>query len=461
MVAPLVMACDALLIIVANLIGSLVYYSLAYQPESLWETNDILRICAVAAVVAAFFIAWGNGYGVYKLSELLNLKTQISKIAVIWAAVFLFLAAMAFVLKVGDHFSRATALILAGSGLAALVVTRAVWRILLSDALSVRRFSNRKVAVIAEQASADDAEFINSLKRHGLEPTYRFFLPAYHGDEGRRKNIIAQFVSSVRGSDIEEVVVGARLDHWPELSRLLTDLRVLPMPVNLIPVGPLSELFKLSSHTIGETVTIELQRGPRTLLELAAKRAIDIVIAATALVMFMPLFVVTAITIRLESPGPVLFRQWRHGFNGRPFRILKFRSMSVQEDGDHVVQAKQNDRRVTRFGNWLRRTSIDELPQLINVLQGTMSIVGPRPHAMAHDNEFDKLVSKYAYRQRVKPGLTGWAQVNGFRGETRTVADIEQRIKFDLWYIDNWSLRVDLRILFMTVTEILFGENAY
>lgn len=135
--------------------------------------------------------------------------------------------------------------------------------------------------------------------------------------------------------------------------------------------------------------------------------------------------------------------------------------MSVQEDGDHVVQAKQNDRRVTRFGNWLRRTSIDELPQLINVLQGTMSIVGPRPHAMAHDNEFDKLVSKYAYRQRVKPGLTGWAQVNGFRGETRTVADIEQRIKFDLWYIDNWSLRVDLRILFMTVTEILFGENAY
>jgi putative colanic acid biosynthesis UDP-glucose lipid carrier transferase len=239
------------------------------------------------------------------------------------------------------------------------------------------------------------------------------------------------------------------------------DLRVLPMPVNLIPVGPLSELFKLSSHTIGETVTIELQRGPRTLLELAAKRAIDIVIAATALVMFMPLFVVTAITIRLESPGPVLFRQWRHGFNGRPFRILKFRSMSVQEDGDHVVQAKQNDRRVTRFGNWLRRTSIVELPQLINVLQGTMSIVGPRPHAMAHDNEFDKLVSKYAYRQRVKPGLTGWAQVNGFRGETRTVADIEQRIKFDLWYIDNWSLRVDLRILFMTVTEILFGENAY
>jgi putative colanic acid biosynthesis UDP-glucose lipid carrier transferase len=456
MVAPLVMASDALVIIVANLIGSV-----AYQPGSFWLADDMLRFSGVAAAVAAVFIAAGNGYRIYKLSELLNLKTQISKIAAIWAAVFLFLTAMAFVLKVGDHFSRAMTLILAGSGLTALVVTRGIWRILLADALTVQRFSNRKVAVIAEQASEDDAEFINSLKRHGLEPAFRFFLPSYYGDESRRKNIIGQVISSVRGSDIEEVVVGARLDHWPELNKLLTDLRVLPMPVNLIPVGPLSELFKLSSHTIGDTVTIELQRGPRTLLELTVKRAIDVTIAAAALIMFMPLFVVTAITIRLESPGPVLFRQWRLGFNGRPFRIFKFRSMSVMEDGDHVVQAKQNDRRVTQFGNWLRRTSIDELPQLINVLQGTMSIVGPRPHAMAHDNEFDKLVGKYAYRQRVKPGLTGWAQVNGFRGETRSVDDIEQRVKFDLWYIDNWSLRVDLRILFMTVTEIIFGENAY
>jgi putative colanic acid biosynthesis UDP-glucose lipid carrier transferase len=135
--------------------------------------------------------------------------------------------------------------------------------------------------------------------------------------------------------------------------------------------------------------------------------------------------------------------------------------MRVLEDGDTIIQAKFNDNRVTRVGNWLRRTSIDELPQLFNVLQGNMSIVGPRPHAVAHDGQFDKLVGNYAYRHHVNPGLTGWAQVNGYRGELRTVGDIEQRVKFDLWYIDNWNLALDLKIIMMTLVEIVRGENAY
>ena len=135
--------------------------------------------------------------------------------------------------------------------------------------------------------------------------------------------------------------------------------------------------------------------------------------------------------------------------------------MSVLEDGATIVPAQPNDSRVTRIGNWLRRTSIDELPQLLNVLQGTMSIVGPRPHAMAHDNEFEKLAADYAFRQHVKPGLTGWAQVNGHRGQIRTVEDIEERIKFDLWYIDNWNFALDFRIMLMTAIEVTRGENAY
>jgi lipopolysaccharide/colanic/teichoic acid biosynthesis glycosyltransferase len=132
-----------------------------------------------------------------------------------------------------------------------------------------------------------------------------------------------------------------------------------------------------------------------------------------------------------------------------------------QEDGDTVIQARQNDARVTRVGNILRRTSIDELPQLLNVLQGTMSLIGPRPHAMAHDSQFDKVVGNYAYRHHVKPGLTGWAQVHGYRGETRTVEDIEHRVKLDLWYIDNWTLGTDLKIIVMTVAELVRGKNAY
>jgi Undecaprenyl-phosphate glucose phosphotransferase len=325
----------------------------------------------------------------------------------------------------------------------------------------VHRFSGRKVVLIAEQAAAVDANLVEILARHGLQMVQHFVLPANRNNEQRRKDVIAQAIEAVRGSNIEEIIVGANPDHWSELNNLLSELRVLPLPVNFVPVGPLSELFKLASHTIGDTVTIELHRGPRTQLEQWAKRAVDIAIAGTVSVLFLPLLLMTAFAIKLDSPGPALFWQRRCGFNGRPFHILKFRTMSVLEDGATIVPAQLDDIRVTRLGKWLRRTSIDELPQLLNVLHGSMSIVGPRPHAMAHDNKFDKLVGNYAFRQHVNPGLTGWAQVNGCRGQMRTVADIKQRVSFDLWYIDNWNFALDFRIMLMTVIEIMRGENAY
>ena len=169
----------------------------------------------------------------------------------------------------------------------------------------------------------------------------------------------------------------------------------------------------------------------------------------------------TALIVKLDSPGPVIFRQRRSGFNGRIFHIFKFRTMSVQEDGAAVVQAGRDDKRVTRFGKWLRRTSIDELPQLVNVLLGNMSVVGPRPHAISHDDEFSKIAENYAYRHHVKPGITGWAQVNGYRGETKTPEQVRRRVELDLYYIDNWSLLLDVKILFMTLIEVAKGENAY
>ena len=299
------------------------------------------------------------------------------------------------------------------------------------------------------------------LTKHGLQPIQHFVLPANNNHAQRRKDVIAQAIAAARGSNIEEIIVGANLVHWSELNNLLSELRVLPIPVNFVPTGPLSELFKLASHTIGDTVTFELHRGPRTPLEQLAKRVVDVAVAGTTLLLFLPLLLMTAVAIKLDSPGPILFRQRRHGFNGRTFHILKFRTMSVLEDGASIIPAQRNDIRVTRLGKWLRRTSIDELPQLLNVLQGNMSIVGPRPHAMAHDDQFDKLVAKYAFRQHVKPGLTGWAQVNGHRGQMSTVTDVEQRINFDLWYIDNWNFALDFKIMLATLVEVMRGENAY
>ncbi len=185
------------------------------------------------------------------------------------------------------------------------------------------------------------------------------------------------------------------------------------------------------------------------------------IVASGLLIALAPLLLTVMLLIRLETPGPVIFRQRRKGFNGQEFTIYKFRSMGVLEDGAVIPQARRNDPRVTGVGRILRVTSIDELPQLLNVLRGHMSLVGPRPHAAAHDDGYSKLIAKYAFRQHVKPGLTGWAQVNGYRGETSRLEMMERRVDFDLWYIKNWSFWIDLRILVLTCVEVFRRRNAY
>ncbi|HEY1708738.1 MAG TPA: exopolysaccharide biosynthesis polyprenyl glycosylphosphotransferase [Rhizomicrobium sp.] len=192
-----------------------------------------------------------------------------------------------------------------------------------------------------------------------------------------------------------------------------------------------------------------------------AKRVLDLAIAIPALVILSPLLAVVAALIRMDSPGPALFRQVRLGLNGKPFNIFKFRTMTVQENGDDVRQACRNDARVTRPGRFLRTSSIDELPQLLNVIRGEMSIIGPRPHARAHDEMFAKLIDCYTQRQGVKPGITGWAQVHGLRGETPTVDAMRARVDYDIWYVHNANFALDIEILFRTVAEIFRSGNAY
>jgi putative colanic acid biosynthesis UDP-glucose lipid carrier transferase len=190
------------------------------------------------------------------------------------------------------------------------------------------------------------------------------------------------------------------------------------------------------------------------------KRVFDIAGASVGVVLLSPLFLVVAILIKLDSHGPVLFMQERRGFNGKSFQIYKFRSMSVMEDGRSMRQARPGDKRITAIGAVLRRTSIDELPQLLNVVLGDMSLVGPRPHAISHDAELALRFERYAQRQRIKPGITGWAQVNGFRGDTSTQEQIEGRTLHDLHYVENWSLWFDIRILVLTLLSPKVRNNA-
>ena len=231
--------------------------------------------------------------------------------------------------------------------------------------------------------------------------------------------------------------------------------------MTLLPDENIATLFQRTPRRFGSTVGIEFQRAPLSLSERIAKRALDLAISVSGIVFLTPMFLTIALAIKLDSRGPALFMQTRHGFNSKRFKIFKFRTMTSLDDGATIKQAVRGDTRVTRLGAWLRKTSIDELPQLFNVLKGEMSIVGPRPHAAAHDHYFADLISCYAFRHHMKPGITGWAQVNGCRGETPTLQCMKERVDYDIWYVDNWSVLLDLKIILRTVLELIRGRNAY
>ncbi|MFY9894936.1 MAG: undecaprenyl-phosphate glucose phosphotransferase [Xanthobacteraceae bacterium] len=448
-IEPIALASDVVTVFFSAVLSGVIYHL-----ESIGTSGDIIQYVGSAAVVSALFISLMVGRNLYNPAELLDVKTQIHSVAVIWIGVFLFLAGVVFALKIGGEFSRGAVLFFAASGLSILLAERMFWYFLLRRGLARQRFSGRDVVLISGEPPTSG--FVATLAKHGFQLNQRFVLPNA-GDDA-----MSQIVSYLREApEIEDVLVSAELDGVYELVKRLAPLRELPITVSFIPVGTAAKILTRPSTQIGDTICIELQRKPLNSIELTIKRGIDVVFALTGLVALLPLLIITAIAIKLDSPGPVLFRQRRCGFNGKQFYILKFRTMSVMEDGQSISQAARHDNRVTRLGRWLRRASIDELPQLLNVLSGSMSLVGPRPHAVAHDNEFDKVVRHYALRHHVKPGLTGWAQVHGCRGPTPTAAAVQRRVEYDLWYIDNWSLGLDWLIMARTAIEILRGRNAY
>jgi Undecaprenyl-phosphate glucose phosphotransferase len=446
---------DVVTIALAGVCASILY------PVAEGARLDLGQALGSAALVSTLFSLLLKLQGLYRPTELLMLRRQIRLIFATWVAVFLLLSGIVFTLKIGSELSRGTTLLFAGLGLVVLTANRTIIKELLTKGLAERRFSGRKIVLIADLEQAYESVLHHRLTAVGFDIAGNFALPPPGTSPKLRKRLITNVIEYIRGSDVEEVVVAADPSRWPELRTLAADLRVLPFPITLVPIGSTSEILHRPRRDLGDTVFLELQRGPLSAAEHAAKRCIDLIGAGLGLAIISPLLAAVAIAIKLDSRGPILFRQHRLGFNGRSFQICKFRTMSVLEDGFSAVQACAADHRVTRIGRWLRRTSIDELPQLLNVLGGSMSLVGPRPHAIAHDDQFDNAVRNYAFRRRVKPGLTGWAQIHGCRGPTPTTDHIERRVEHDLWYIDNWSLKLDLVILLQTPLEVLRGRNAY
>ena len=265
----------------------------------------------------------------------------------------------------------------------------------------------------------------------------------------------------VKREHVEAIFIALPMSSQPRLHKLLDELRDTTASIYFAPDIFVYDLIQARIDHINGIPVVAVCETPFYGINGMVKRASDLVLASLILFLVSPLLLAIAVAVKATSPGPVLFRQRRYGLDGREIVVYKFRSMRVAEDGAVVRQATRNDSRVTPLGAFLRRTSLDELPQFANVIQGRMSIVGPRPHAVAHNETYRKLIKGYMMRHKVKPGITGWAQVNGLRGETESVEKMKARIDYDLDYLRNWSLRFDLSIILKTVVVVLRRQNAY
>jgi len=345
------------------------------------------------------------------------------------------------------------------------------WRMLFRLYLYKRRrkgLNTRKVAIIGLTSSGFRlaTEFAN-------HPEIGFTLSAFFDDrDNDRLTPNSKFFSKLQGDiatgielakqgKYDLVYIALPLAAQKRIESILRELGDTTVDVHLVPDFFTFNLLNGHLSHVGSIQTISVYESPLSGLSSFAKRLEDLIGATLILSMIAIPMLIISILIKLDSRGPVFFKQKRYGLDGKAINVWKFRSMTVADNGSVVKQATKGDARITKLGGLLRRTSLDELPQFINVLQGDMSIVGPRPHAVAHNEEYRKLVDFYMLRHKMKPGITGWAQINGWRGETDTLEKMEKRIEFDLEYIRQWSLLLDIRIVFLTVFKGFINKNAY
>ena len=385
-------------------------------------------------------------------------------ITVVGSTFILFLWAM-FVFKVTEDYSRGVFLVQLVTTAAAVATFRVMALSLVRSAIAHGYLEASRVVLVGDPILS--APVLKYLTNQGLRAVRSFPFPVRHG--GRRSGIddeidltqVHTVIAECRMLRPDDILIVPADDHLQKAAQLAPLLSELPATIHLLPFAAEDYLPAARVGKLGTQITINFVSRPLSIFDRALKRAFDITVALASLVLLSPLLLLIATAITLESRGPALFRQMRHGFNNEPIRIFKFRSMTVAEDGGAFEQAKKADARVTRFGRILRRSNLDEVPQLLNVLLGDMSIVGPRPHAIAHNNEFAHRVASFGSRHKIKPGITGWAQVNGYRGETDTLEKMKRRVEYDLYYLDNWSFLFDMQIILMTLFSPRSYLNAY
>jgi Undecaprenyl-phosphate glucose phosphotransferase len=407
----------------------------------------------LAATVASIALGFGHYKNNLSQSRHVFLFSGFGAVAL----AFSFLLSALFLLKYTELYSRVTFVFQLIIVEFAVLAWRAFSYSRLHASIAAGLVNAGRVVLIGD--ASERLEITSRLRATAIQTVGSYPFPECDDPEGAEREQ-RTLIDECRGLKPDDILVLAKQANLPRLNRLVCALSEVPLGLHVV----LVEAAFLSAAKIvefGDLVTIRVLRPPLSQVQRAAKRLFDIVVAAAGLVMLSPLLAVVALAVKLDSRGPVLYWQKRHGYNNEAINVFKFRSMTHRKDSGRFVQAVQNDPRITRVGAILRRTNIDELPQLINVLRGEMSIVGPRPHAMAHNMMFEDKISVFSRRHVVKPGITGWAQVNGYRGATETLERMQRRVEYDLYYIDNWSFWLDLKIIVMTVFSKTAWENAY
>jgi Undecaprenyl-phosphate glucose phosphotransferase len=451
-------ALDAFAILLSCLVGEIGYHLVIGDPF------EVLPLFAVGALASVIYILRMNGSGFYELLESAKPRLELREILVCWFTTGLLLALIAFLLKISAAYSRGAFISFYILTPLALLAARKATKAALAQAVSRGTIGRRDAILIGDLSEISALEKGDLLALCGAPKIRRFALSSKDDEPLRASKdirVINAAASFVRRHNCRQVLIALPWSDAGRIEFIRDQIKTLPVAVRLVPDRSVRALSDLTWSTRKPVPTIELQRAPLSEAQRFVKRIIDVVSASLMLMFFLPIMAMAAIAIKLDSPGPVIFRQTRKGFNGKHFVIMKFRTMTVQENGSNVVQATRDDSRITTIGQLLRSSSIDELPQLWNVLRGEMSLIGPRPHALAHDSYFENLLSDYAFRHHVKPGITGWAQCNGSRGGTPTIEHIAERVRLDLWYINNWSVWLDLMIMIKTIFEVLRKRNAY
>lgn len=449
-------ATDALLIV-----GSLWLVTLLHNYAWIWQYT------VAAAWAIGLFVFAAHFFYVYRSWRGSSMRREFFRLSWAWLAVVLTLLFLAYSTKTSEEYSRRIFLTWFIITPLILVVWRG-WLQIVLGSLRKRGFNTRTVAIVGAR------ELGAYLARTTLESPWMGLRPIGFYDDrkpaGSRPLVrdpievignLNALVKHARAGKIDIVYITLPMRAEGRIHELIARLSDTTASVYLVPDFFMFDLLHASWGNVGDLSVVSISETPFYGADGLVKRLEDIIISGLLLLIVAIPMIFIAVGVKLSSPGPVIFRQYRYGLRGNRIGVWKFRTMKALENDSNVVQAQKNDPRVTRFGAFLRRTSLDELPQLINVLQGKMSLVGPRPHAVAHNEQYRKLIDRYMLRHKVKPGITGWAQINGWRGETDTLDKMQKRIEFDLAYIHNWSLWLDLKIIFMTTFKAFTDKNVY